>query len=279
VYSYEMLEACVDAGITPGVFLELMPDDDLRRFTKEYGSELYVTIATSLGNNSDSQKYYIKQIQLLRELGIRYVEIADSVDSDDTTYDLIINIIHFLKQDSEVTIISKRLILGLIEYIDTIVVKGNDAGGHNDSAELSTSDMFDQMQSKYPEKTLIACGGIHSSDQIRDYMSRGAAAVSIGTLFACSEESPLSLESKNKLIDSTAQNLSKFDDTGQQALIFSKIYDDDINKMGSLRLGIETGITGHVYAGHAVDHITEILPMREIVNKLTYFMSEPVDIG
>jgi 2-keto-3-deoxy-6-phosphogluconate aldolase len=268
VYSYEMLETCVDCGITPGVFIDQIPQDDLCRFVKEYGGGLYVTLSTNRGNDTESQKYYIKQAKLLKELGIQYVEITRRRDAN-TPYDPITNIIRFLKQDSDVTIISKGIILELNEHVDAITIKGNEAAGH--SGELSTSDMFGKIRSQYPEKKLIASGGIHCGEQVRDYVDRGAAAVSLGTMFACSTESPLSLETKHKLINATVQDLGKFNNTGQQGLIFSKVADDPYH-IHSLELGVQTGSSGHVYAGHAVDHITEILPIHEIVKKLIHFL-------
>jgi hypothetical protein len=67
------------------------------------------------------------------------------------------------------------------------------------------------------------------------------------------------------------QDLGKFNNTGQQGLIFSKVADDPYH-IHSLELGVQTGSSGHVYAGHAVDHITEILPIHEIVKKLIHFL-------
>ena len=277
VYSYEMLETCVDCGITPGVFIDQIPQDDLCRFVKEYGGGLYVTLGDDSGNNTDDvvtntsefRKHYIRQAKLLKELGIQYVEVTNIRNNNTPIYDPITNIIRFLKQDSDITIISKGIVLELNEHVDAIAVKGNEAAGY--SGELSTSDMFDKIRSQYPEKKLIASGGIHCGEQVRDYVDRGAVGVSLGTMFACSTESPLSLETKHKLINATVQDLGKFNNTGQQGLIFSKVADDPYH-YHSLKLGIQTGSSGHVYAGHAVDHITEILPIHEIVKKLTHLL-------
>ena len=105
-------------------------------------------------------------------------------------------------------------------------------------------------------------------------ITQGAAGVGIGTLFAASVESPLSDEAKRKFIATTVQDIVELKDTNQNAIVLGKLpgpikTGEDWNRGESLQTGIRTGLTGHIYAGHGVEHVTDILPVKEIVRYLT----------
>jgi hypothetical protein len=119
-------------------------------------------------------------------------------------------------------------------------------------------------------KPLIPQGGIGTPAQVRSLLSAGAAAVGIGTVFAASKESCLSQEAKAKIIHSSSKDLVKLD-SRQQALAIGDLPEftpDDWNRHNSLMDGITTGQSGHVYMGTAIDHINEILSVKEIVEYL-----------
>jgi hypothetical protein len=73
------------------------------------------------------------------------------------------------------------------------------------------------------------------------------------------------------MIESNRNDISRFDNSGQNALIFKIIedrYKDDVNNTLSLKRGIKSPEQGHLFAGLGIDNITEILPMKDIVDRL-----------
>jgi NAD(P)H-dependent flavin oxidoreductase YrpB (nitropropane dioxygenase family) len=160
-------------------------------------------------------------------------------------------------------------------------IKGSDSGGFNTS-EYTTSELFDIQKALTPDAVIIPHGGIGTPSQVADYLTRGATAVAVGTVLAASLESSLSMEAKQKMVSSKKEDLARFPDTNQQALVLgnkefvlsdqSKVTKEDWNRDYSLESGIKsTGDQGHIYAGAAVDTITEIKSVKEIVR---YLVSE-----
>jgi NAD(P)H-dependent flavin oxidoreductase YrpB (nitropropane dioxygenase family) len=124
-------------------------------------------------------------------------------------------------------------------------------------------------------KNLIPYGGVGNSSQVLDYLSNGAASVGVGTLFAMSQESPLSIEVKEKMIQKTSNDITKAHSTGQNLISLNKrdglesIADGDWNRTSLLNKGIfGKGDQGLVYVGHAIDQVTEIKTVKQIVDQL-----------
>jgi len=154
-------------------------------------------------------------------------------------------------------------------------LKGSDAAGVN--GELTTMELFLEYKKINLYEKLIPYGGIGTPQQVREYISAGAIAVAVGTLFGCSKESPLSLETKKMIIDSNKNNITKLDNTGQNSLILGdveKVYQDNSgwNRKESLQKGLYgDGKQGHIYVGNAIEYITKIKSVKEIVE---YLVSE-----
>lgn len=158
-------------------------------------------------------------------------------------------------------------------YTNDYTIKGSGSAGF--SSDLTLDELFDEQKKLNPTCNLIPQGGIGTADQIKHYIDKGAVAVGIGTLLAASQESILSPEVKEKIINSTSKDLHRFSDTNQRALILGNkeqvILDKKLhwNRNNSLQQGLYgDGKQGHIYAGMGIDHITEILPVEQIVEKL-----------
>jgi hypothetical protein len=55
----------------------------------------------------------------------------------------------------------------------------------------------------------------------------------------------------------------------QSALVFEKIdASNDFNNTRGLMKGIVNPSSGHIFAGRGIDHITEILPASEVIQRL-----------
>jgi nitronate monooxygenase len=161
----------------------------------------------------------------------------------------------YLEKDMEV--IENRIYL----------LKGNDGAGRG---HHSTKELFEHYINTYPKGNFVPVGGIGTPQDVKHYLDAGAVAVGVGTMFAASFESNLSIEAKTKIVNSSSKNLERLDSNkNQQGLIFDRIDKDDENNTQSLKLGIATGTKGHVFLGKAVDHIHSIRTAQEVVDYLT----------
>jgi len=158
------------------------------------------------------------------------------------------------------------------EYL-CFCVKGSDAAGMNGS--MPTMDLFDQQKKLTPNRNIIPYGGVGTPQQVKTYVDKGAEAIAIGTLFAASRESPLSIEAKNAMIKNNKINTIKLQDTGQNTLVLGKLDDvltdkGDWNRTKSFQKGLYgDGTSGHIYAGAGVDNVKSIKSVKEIVEYLT----------
>jgi len=254
VYSYEFACACLDADITYGFFNRMVPEHDIKKLVSMYGPDRF--FATLHLNNID-----IHSIKKFMGCGIKHIEVPDAkqkVNSDFIKYLQKNNYTLYCKPSNQYS-----------KYIDLfsgIVVKGGEAAARSNKNPLANE--FKNIKQKYAGKHLIASGGIHNAEMVDYYIAMGAQAVSIGTMFAASAESPLSAEAKQQIINTNRNKLTRFSNS-QQALVFSEQSEDDENNTSSLKKGIQTGKQGHLFAGHAVDHITKIKSVAEIVADLT----------
>lgn len=244
VYSREYVEACIDADITPGIFMgdNSIPEEDLIDF-KDY---LYVSLPVNYVRTHDISKYKFKTIELLGWNGWKLSEMID---------------ICAKIQDSGTKVVFKNW---KPEVAPIILCKGNEGAGLSTSNNSLYSD-FNNLKSQYPNKEILVSGGIYSSTQVKYYLTNGATACLIGTLFASCKESPLCLEAKKILVKANYYHTKKFPQNGLQLSNFNKT---EFNNTKALHMGVTTGKKGIIYAGRALDFIKEIRPLKDIVNDL-----------
>ena len=72
---------------------------------------------------------------------------------------------------------------------DGIVATGTEGGGHQSYEKITTLVLLQQVIRKYPEKMIIACGGIASPEGVAACIGMGADAVAMGTRFIASNQS------------------------------------------------------------------------------------------
>lgn len=151
---------------------------------------------------------------------------------------------------------------------DGFILKGPDgAGSVVDRLDNSTllENQISVLQ-KYPNCCLITTGGISTGKEAKQYLDNGASYVGIGTLFAFSEESSISNDSKLAAI---GKQIERFVDTNQNAIIFStdKFEEFDRNHTVSLEHGVKS-VKGHLFAGAGITNITCIKTVKEIVEEI-----------
>jgi len=156
-----------------------------------------------------------------------------------------------------------------------ICLHGSDgAGGTN--LELTTQQMFDQQQQLTPGAVVIPYGGVGTPKQVAYYLGAGAAAVAVGTLFAATQESPLSEATKYAMISASADSVTRMPDSNQNMLplgalnnIIDSKRQSGANRDGSLHTGIYgDGTVGHIYAGCGIQHVDRIRTVKETVEYL-----------
>jgi len=72
---------------------------------------------------------------------------------------------------------------------DGIVATGTEGGGHQSYEGITTLVLVQEVARKYPEKPIIACGGIASPEGVAAGLAMGADAVAMGTRFIASNQS------------------------------------------------------------------------------------------
>jgi len=277
--------ACHAAGIMPGLMvpwrnLDKKHNFDLlyctvKEFIKYTGSSDIVlqTEYTDLSN--------FRFIKMLTDLKISHIELFKTLDKDidGTIFKNVISTPANRAALQHIRINTKiidRIFLPTPanEWFQSYALKGKESAGMTGS--YSVSEMFAKQKLLSPTLPLITYGGVGTANDVAYYINQGAAAVAIGTLFAVSTESCLSITTKEAMINSKSSDLIKFSKTEQNALLLGDqtIIDPGIRKNSeeSLELGIHTGTTGHVYAGTAIDHVTSIRSVQTIVDDLVRYI-------
>ena len=151
---------------------------------------------------------------------------------------------------------------------DAYILKGPDGAGTVVDRLDNNSLLQDQIAilSKHPDCVLITTGGISNANDVKQYIDAGASYIGIGTLFAVSKECSISEETKQTIL---GRSIERFEDTSQNAIIFSKDVEEfDNNHTNSLTIGIQSPKNGHVFVGKAIESITEIKSVKQIVREL-----------
>lgn len=260
--------ACHDAGIFPSLsFYNYYLDDknydlnvfekDIKKFLDKTGSSrLLVSMGVEhLKNDS--------LITILRKNNFKFIELIEGVTSE-VLYD-----INEIKKQNEFYIFVKLIGHQQLPNINGVILKGPDGAGRSLDSKTTLENMFETARKRLDKKVeIILSGGISSSLEIKKYLDLGASAVAIGSLFAATIESPLNTDTKLKLVNSTSANLKRFSEHNSQALIFSRIDNDDDNHTKSLKIGIKNSSLGHIFIGKSIDSIDRIKTVKELVNEL-----------
>jgi NAD(P)H-dependent flavin oxidoreductase YrpB (nitropropane dioxygenase family) len=153
--------------------------------------------------------------------------------------------------------------------VDGIIIKGPKAAGRVAHETVDLLKDVKALKNFRKDWVIIAQGGVHDSAGIKELLEAGADAVSMGTIFALSAESSMSAETKQKMLDASYSDTVRIGTANQNGLLFTKTENDVENNTIGLAKGVNTGLQGHVFAGAAIDYITEIKPVSQIVSELT----------
>jgi hypothetical protein len=262
-----LARACAAAGIVPSLVPYTYPSfKEFFQALAEYkltGGD--IVVALRLAEVVDS-----RLTDKLISSGITHIELLDYEPSEINADS--INRINQLR-DTGIQIILKILIHTDIapyrDIIDAVTIKGSEGAGRS----MEGMDIITEIKAiklMYPGVKIISSGGIKSSADVKRHLGAGADAVGIGTLFAMSQESSIPKAVKDKLLQSTSGDIRRLRSGAQQrAVVFEETNSDDFNNTQGLTTGLRTGTAGHVFVGNAIDSITEILTVKQIVDYLT----------
>ena len=169
--------------------------------------------------------------------------------------------------------------------VDAIVAEGTEAGGHNGIDEITTIALVPQVVDAM-EVPVIAAGGIADGRGIYAALALGAAAVQLGTRFACTEESSSHPEYREAVVQApdngTILGLMKIGPARMiknpfaNAVLQAEARGADENELqqllgtGRARKGIFEGNLqeGELEAGQSSGLIHEVLPVAQVMEKL-----------
>lgn len=262
--------ACHRAGIFPTIsvfnYLTNTGDIDSSLLASEINKYVSITGSSNVIISMTPKEFILPAVQqILLTLKISHVELLDNVSPD---LSLIFQEARSMYKQSGGKIIFKVLYVhDNLQEFDGYVIKGSDGAGRSMPSQ-SLEVLFEKVRQVYPAAVIIPSGGISTSQQIKLWLDRGAEAVGIGTLFAASKESSISLKAKDQLVNANSSDLQILKDINQRALVFTETSTDGINNTPGLRLGIKTGTQGHIFVGTGVDQITDVLSVNDIVQNL-----------
>jgi len=171
-------------------------------------------------------------------------------------------------------------------FADIIICTGSEGGGHNSDYNASLISIFPAIR-KAVKAPLMAAGGICEELGAKAAAAMGAEGIYAGTCFLATEESRMHKNAKEKIVEAKASDLIKVPSMpGWLHLMpnaigrhLEKMYKEgatgpEINKYYMSRGGFRTAmLDGDVENGilnfsEAVDNITEIRPVKAVVDEL-----------
>lgn len=173
----------------------------------------------------------------------------------------------FLKNHGFMVIAKTLKAITKVNY-DNVILKGPEGAGRTLQDVGTLEENFNIYKREAPTTGVIPSGGIYSNAQVRQYLSSGAIAVGIGTLFAIAEESCVSLETKQEILKSTSELLEFRGKFNHRGIVFSHLTEDDDNNTRALLDGINSPSSGMLFAGNAIDYIKSIRPVKDIILNL-----------
>ena len=260
--------ACHKAGIVPSLFLSSFCYDIIEKELIEYrnhvvGGDLLLSVTCS--------DLIPSIIKLIVDHQVTHLELIDYHPTIENSSSRIIELIRnsgikvYLKLT---TYLEKE---GYISSFDAILIKGPDSAARVVDTNKKLMERFVDAKLLYPNTPIIVCGGISTSKEIKEYLDAGAEAVSLGTVFALSEESRINMDKKRSLINMRYDDVTKLElkDSQQNAIVFSHIPNKEGNNTVGLRVGRDTADKGLIFIGKGIDNINAIKPVSEIVKELT----------
>lgn len=290
ISNVKMVKAALDAGVTAAIpALNYRDESDLRKAIKDIKAYTTKPFGINLIVNK-SNPLYKNQLKTLLELKVDF--IITSLGSPEETIKACKPL--GIKVFCDVVDLKNALKVEKLGA-DAIIAVNSQAGGHAGNLE---PDFLINLLKKECKIPIISAGGISNGMQLKHVMELGAAGASIGTIFIASNESDVSQEYKQALINYGAKDIVKTTKmSGSPLTVINTPYVKTIGTKANLleRLvnsnkwlkkylkmfimfkgmqTIEKAAFSATYktvwcAGPSIESIHSIRPIKEIINQMT----------
>lgn len=290
VSNTQMIKAALDSGITGAIpALNYRTPDELRNAILEIKNYSSKPFGINLIVNK-SNIYLKKQLQACLDLNVDYIitalgspkSIIEQCKSKGVkVFCDVINTYQAKKVES----------LGA----DAVIAINNSAGGHLGIS--SAEELIPKLKSEI-NIPIISAGGVANKEQLENILSLGASGCSIGSIFIASEEAPVSHDYKRAIVEygandivittklsgapCTVINTPYVQKIGVNANLWERIINKNkplkkvarfvLAQKGMTKLrdaAFKTTYKTVWCAGTSIEEVDRILPVREIVTKLT----------
>lgn len=284
-----MIIAALDNGVTAAFpALNYRSDKELRAAIAEIRAVTSKPFGVNLIVNKSNPKYKA-QLQTLLELKVAFIitSLGNPKEVIDACKPLGIKVFCDVV---DLTYAKKVESLGA----DAVIAVNARAGGH--AGNIAPRELITMLKEAI-SIPIITAGGIGLGSQLAEAMEWGAAGASIGTIFIACEESDVSAEYKQAMIDYdekdivrttkmsgsplTVINTPYVQQLGTQANWLERLLNQNktLKKYAKMLLAfkgmkaVERAAMGATYktvwcAGPAITYVKEIKPMRSILHKL-----------
>jgi len=175
---------------------------------------------------------------------------------------------------------------------DAVIAEGTEAGGH--IGDMTTMALVPQVVDSV-SIPVIAAGGIADKRQVLAAFSLGAKGIQVGTIILASEECPIHINYKNKVVEAKdTETIVTGRSTGAPVRVLknrmakeyirltesgAKLEELEKLTLGSLRRAVLDGDvdTGSFMAGQVSGLIKEIKPIKQIIEDLFLNVEEYKD--
>ncbi len=293
----KMMKAAMDCGVA-GAFpaLNYRTDGELRAAIRELKAYSSKPFGVNLIVNKSNPRYK-PQLELLAEEKVAFV--ITSLGSPKETIDRCKPLgIKVFCDVVDLAYAKKVEELGA----DAVIAVNNRAGGH--AGNISPKDLVTMLRENC-NLPIISAGGVSKGKHIREAMSWGAAGVSVGTIFIACDEADISPEYKQAMVDYgekdivrttklsgsalTVINTPYVQQLGTKANFLEWILNNNktLKKYAKMLIAfrgmkaVEKAAFGATYktvwcAGPAIEDVTRVRPMRDIIRTLTKEFEENV---
>lgn len=193
ISNVQMVTEALESGITAAIpALNYRTDSALREAILEIKSKTDKPFGINLIVNKSNVKY-TKQLDTCVELGVDFF-ITSLGSPEETIRRSKPKGIKVFCDVVDLKYAKKVAELGA----DGLIAVNAEAGGH--AGNISYKELIPLLKENFTIP-VISAGGVATGRQMKSMLDLGADALSIGTLFIASEESPVSAEYKNALVD------------------------------------------------------------------------------
>ena len=195
----KMVLEALESGITAAIpALNYRTDEAFREAIREIKSKSNKPFGINLIVNKSNIKYK-GQLKTCVDMGVDFI-ITSLGSPEETINQCKAKGIKVFCDVVDLKFAQKVADLGA----DALIAVNAEAGGH--AGNISLKELIPLLKSNF-DIPVISAGGVATGKQLKQALDLGAEAVSIGTIFIASEESPVSSEYKNALIQYGAKDI------------------------------------------------------------------------